>query len=90
MASLLLKVWLFGARFWLSQYLGRQGHLVRQGCLDGARQRAGQHDVKQRPPDCRRKRRTFCSLYGFNYTWVEGLPWVPARPTLGSRFFSGL
>ena len=21
---------------------------------------------------------------------VEGLPWVPARPTLGSRFFSGL
>ena len=23
-------------------------------------------------------------------TTVEGLPWVPARPTLGSRFFSGL
>ena len=23
-------------------------------------------------------------------TWVEGLPWVPDRPTLGSRFFSGL
>ena len=22
--------------------------------------------------------------------WVEGLPWVPDRPTLGSRFFSGL
>ena len=21
---------------------------------------------------------------------VKGLPWVPARPTLGSRFFSGL
>ena len=21
---------------------------------------------------------------------VEGLPWVPDRPTLGSRFFSGL
>ena len=24
------------------------------------------------------------------YAAVEGLPWVPARPTLGSRFFSGL
>ena len=28
---------------------------------------------------------------GLKIHWrVEGLPWVPARPTLGSRFFSGL
>ena len=71
MASLLLNVWLLGAIFWQSQYLGRQGHLVRQGWPDGARQRAGQHDVKQRPPDCRRKRSSFCSLYGFNYTCIR-------------------
>ena len=25
-----------------------------------------------------------------NIMGVEGLPWVPDRPTLGSRFFSGL
>ena len=45
MASLLLNVWLLGAIFWQSQYLGRQGHLVRQGWPEGARQRAGQHDA---------------------------------------------
>ena len=39
----------------------------------------------------RRSKSALCMIQdGILSFRVEGLPWVPDRPTLGSRFFSGL